>query len=183
MPSKRFSWRSGSGLRLAGLGALFVGLLTFAGSSHALINSVEFDPSDPAENQPLRIIVSFAGCPPPGPNIDGEVIDFRTEGTSFDLYYSLEASPCGVPPPDIAVPFDVGFLPPGDYAVRIALISRLESFPDSMDGLDPIVVPFTVGGPVARPIPTLGGVSSAVLALMILFVALRSRLSARARST
>lgn len=112
--------------------------------------------------------------------MDGLEFEVRRDGSVIDFYYSTQDSPCGVPPPGPVVTYRLGLLAEGNCTLRYIRVVNTEPFPQSMDGLDPTVVPFSVGGAVPQPIPALSAASVAVLALLVLFVALRSRLSARA---
>jgi len=164
------------------LGGLIVFFLLFSASAQALNINLEFVDETLVANQSVEIRAQYDGCNPPVPNVDGIQFEVRRDGSIIDFYYSTQTQPCGVPPPGPTLTYRLGYLPEGDYTLRYVSIESTEPFPPSMDGLDPEVVAFSVGGPVAQPIPALSAASVAVLALLVLFVALGSRLSARARS-
>ncbi len=165
---------------------LLVGLswffLLLSGPASALNINLEFVDETLVANQSVEIRAQYDGCNPPAPNVDGIQFEVRRDGSIIDFYYSTQTQPCGVPPPGPTLTYRLGYLPEGDYTLRYVSIESTEPFPPSMDGLDPTIVPFSVGGAVPQPIPALSGVSVAVLAFLILFVALRLRLSASARS-
>lgn len=62
----------------------------------------------------------------------------------------------------------MGILPEGDYTLRGAGISALESFPADMTGLDPVVFEFTVGEASAQAVPALSTPAVVILALLML---------------
>jgi len=153
---------------------IFISVLLFMpwGVAHAqpFIFDLQTIPESPTADQPADFLAFFTSCPLPlGENIDGLSNDLRVNDFEIDFFYTLPSSfICGVAPPPFSVTFSMGILPKGDYTLRAAGVSPLESFPEDMTGLDPIVFEFTVGEPVAQPIPALSTPAVVILALLML---------------
>ena len=154
-------------LGLSGVVALGCLLLAGAGPAQAFIIDLDFVPESLVENRSVEFEAEYWGCAGPFPNVDGLEFEVRRDGSVIDFYYSTMDSPCGVPPPGPVVTYSLGFLAEGDYMLRHVRVFNTQPFPQSMDGLDPVVVPFSVGPVVAEPIPALGGWSYAILLLLI----------------
>lgn len=148
------------------VGLTFV-LLLFSGSAQALIAELELVPDPLFENRPVGVQIEFVGCSAPVPNVDGRSTEIRRDGDIIDFYYAINFVICSPPPPGPIINFDLGYLPQGVYTLRVVYVDRSESFPPNMDGLDPIIVPFSVGGPVFEPIPTLRPWALAALVLLL----------------
>jgi len=145
---------------------------TLGGVAHAqpFIFDLQTIPESPTADQPADFLAFFTSCPLPlGENIDGLSNDLRVNDFEIDFFYTLPSSfICGVAPPPFSVTFSMGTLPKGDYTLRAAGVSPLESFPEDMTGLDPIVFEFTVGAPSAQGVPALSSPAVVILALLML---------------
>lgn len=156
-------------LRRLSAGLLIV-LLAIAGTAQAFIIDVAFVDETLVSNQAVEFEAEYWGCGPPFPNVDGLEFEVRRDGSVVDFYYSTMDSPCGVPPPGPVITYSLGQLPQGDYTLRHVRIVDTESFPPTMEGLDPVLVPFSVGPPDVEPIPAMSawGVSALILLVGLL---------------
>ena len=128
------------------------------------------NPEQPTADVPTEFLATFIGCPAqPVENIDGVSYELRVNDFEIDFFFSVRfGQPCGVPPEGPSLAFNMGILPHGDYTLRAAGTSHLESFPADMTGLDPILFEFTVGEPSAQAIPALSTPAIVILALLMM---------------
>lgn len=146
------------------------------------------NPEQPTADVPTEFLATFTGCPPqPVENIDGLSYELRVNDFEIDFFFAVRFGvPCGVPPEGPSLAFNMGVLPQGDYTLRAAGTSDLESFPADMTGLEPILFEFTVGKPTAQAIPALSTPAIVILALLmmsgLMLFARNSRIHAMTRN-
>jgi len=145
-------------------------MLGSVAQAQTYIGNLQTVPELPTADQPTDFLAFFPSCPMPlGENIDGLFFDLRVNDFEIDFFYTLPSNfVCTIPPPPFSATFSMGTLPEGDYTLRAAGISPLESFPADMTGLDPIVFEFTVGNPVPQPVPALNTPAVLIMVLIML---------------